>query len=125
MFDERPAAGVDANANAFCGTTLWNETAVGSRCSAPAPTRGVEILVRNVGILATLLGIFILYIGKGFSTRFRSLFLTSHVAVLRYFSIQSALTKGQFPVARGTIITMIFGLGSFRSDSFRSDAGCV
>ncbi|KAF5389648.1 hypothetical protein D9757_004134 [Collybiopsis confluens] len=58
---------------------------------SPSPS---YILVKNLGVAATLTGIWVLC-----------------TAVRRYFIVQSALMDGQFPVARGTMFTVAFAIG--------------
>jgi len=49
-----------------------------------------------LGIAAVMLGVFFLLAG-----------------LHRYFTVQSALLKGQFLVARGIIVGTVFGMGAF------------
>ncbi|KIK68554.1 hypothetical protein GYMLUDRAFT_215263 [Collybiopsis luxurians FD-317 M1] len=64
--------------------------------SVSPPSSTARVLVRNVGIAATVLGILVLI-----------------VAIRRYFTVQSELMEGRFPIARGAIAAILFMTGAF------------
>ena len=87
-----------------------------STSSLSGPPHGVRVLARPLGATTVVVAFCVLCVGE-FGIPFRlippplthALFFL--LGFTRYFSIQSALTKGLFPAARWTVagITMVLG----------------
>jgi hypothetical protein len=80
--------------------------------------RGLQIYARPLGATTVILGMVVLAIGASWLStshppfiQIASLIAIILTGVTRYFSIQTALTKGRFPVARMVIIGISTALG--------------
>jgi hypothetical protein len=91
--------------------------------TAPAtPWQKLHVFIRPLGASTVILGLLVLFIGLSSNPCETTLisFIYFCLGFTRYFSIQVALTKGVFPVARlatgfvammlGVLVTLTFGI---------------
>jgi len=92
-----------------------------SAAAASAPqgsAHRVQVFIRPLGASAIILGLIVLFIGTFLCYIYTILAnsgLALYLGVIRYFTVQTALVKGQFPVARlvtGLISVMLTALVS-------------